>query len=291
MIFPVEIVMDRATLVIVCWAVFGFLLLLFWMPALMARLGATRFTYSGPTNVPEEDPLEKEPDYHFWSSQLHALGYEMVGDLRLQMDFVANQWRANSWVRLLHSPAHQTFAFLQKFPDPFNIWRGIEFVTYMNDEGLTVTKNLPPQLASEDPNILIQGRDAFILSELEAEHLQTLDELKRSGRRPDTEPSPEKLLAVMERLENETGKKESRDLAGRFLSLNLMIHATASVPTAWVFGLAHWSLALTNIILLIVMQLGETVQRRQQAMITRESIKQIISRSHSLQLPDRETSE
>ena len=76
-------------LVIVCWAVFGFLLLLFWMPALLARLGATRFTYSGPTNVPEEDPLEKEPDYHFWSAQLHALGYEMVGDLRLQTRAVA----------------------------------------------------------------------------------------------------------------------------------------------------------------------------------------------------------
>lgn len=270
--------MDKAMLTTLCWALFALLVIIFWVPALIAKLGGTRFVYLGPSNVPDPDPLEREPDYEFWASQLRDLDYELVGDVRLQMDFVGNQWRINSWHRLFYSSAKSTYVLLQKFPDPFNIWRGIEFVTLLSDDGFLVTKNLTPQLFPEDLSIVLQGDDTFVLEDLEKLHLTMAEELRRKGRRPEPEPTVEHLLRSMERLENQTAKFESERLAGRFLSVNFIIHVAVSIPLAYAVSFGHWLLALTNLILLIIMQFGESLQNRQTAFIMRESIRQVLTR-------------
>lgn len=270
--------MDKSMITTLCWVLFAVLVIIFWLPAVIAKMGGTRFTYLGPSNVPEPDPLEREPDYEFWVSQLRDLGYELVGDVRLQMDFVGNQWRVNSWHRLFYSPAKFTHVLLQKFPDPFNLWRGVEFVTLLSDDGFLVTKNLTPQLFPDDLSIILQGDDTFILEDLEKMHLAMVEELRRQGRRPEPEPPADHLLRSMERLENQTAKQEAERIAGRYLQVNFIIHVSISIPAAYALSLGHWLLPLINLVMLIVLQLGESLQNRQTAFIMRESIRQILTR-------------
>jgi hypothetical protein len=270
--------MDKAMVTTISWTVFGLLLIIFWLPALIARMGGTRFSYLGPSPVPEPDPLEREPDYEFWATQLRDLGYELIGDVRLQMDFVENSWRINSWHRLFYSPEKTTHVLVQKFPQPFQIWRGVEFISILNDDTIVVTKNLPPQIVPDDPSFVLQGDNTFILADLEKTHLDTLEAARRSGRRPETEVGVDKILSGMERLENRTAKQEAERLAGKYLSVNFIIHVCVSIPTAYAMSFGHWSLAVTNIVLLGVMQLGDSIQKNQMGTMMRESLRSVVTR-------------
>src|SRR5262249_55809515 len=139
------------------------------------------------------------------------------------------------------------------------------FVTRLSDGGLLVTRNIPVRPNDPESPVLDQGLESFELAEVEALHLQTLDDMRRRGLRPDADNSLEALLRALETAWGPGVRRASQQLGKRYLAAHFIIHGCVSLPAGYFMGPGSWGLPLSNLILCLIMRIGESAQRRQKA--------------------------
>jgi hypothetical protein len=159
-------------------------------------------------------------------------------------------------------------------PDPWHLWREVAFITRLSDGGLVLTRNVPVTLRDDGELVLEQGLDSFDLMEVEQHHFQTLETLRRRGQRPEADNSLDHLLRALAAAGEATIRRGSQHLAKKFLALHVIIHGCISLPAGYFAGIGHWGLPLTNLILCIIMRIGETAEKRRTAFFMRKTMQQ-----------------
>ena len=256
---------DKDTALVVLWGATILLVGWTWFPAIIAALGGGRYHLRGVERTGYEFPAADDPIYEIWAAQLQQLGYEGVGVGVARVEFLEDQWRVEGPFRVFHSMQKQVHVLVQKMPDPWSVWREVTFITRLFDGGLVLTRNVPVRPSEEESPVIQHGVESTDLAEVEQHHLETVEKLRRGGRRADSDSSLEGLLRALEETARPAVRANAARLGKRFLALHFIIHGCISLPAAYYAGLDHWGLPLTNLVLAVVMRIGETAQKRQTA--------------------------
>src|SRR5262249_25644598 len=126
---------DDTTATIVLWGATVLLLGWTWFPAVVAALGGTRYRIRGAERTEDFLPSPNEPDCEAWAEQVRNLGYGVAAAGVGRIEYLEAEWRVDSPFRLYYAPQKYTFVLLQKMPDPWNLWREVDFVTRLSDGG------------------------------------------------------------------------------------------------------------------------------------------------------------
>lgn len=266
--------MDKTTALVACWTATVLLLGWTWFPAIVAALGGTRYRLQAAERTEDFVPSPHEPDVEVWVDQVRQLGYGVAAAGLGRIEYLEAEWRIDAPFRLYYAPQKYTYVILQKMPDPWNFWREVLFVTRLSDGGLLITRNVPVRPREPDAAVLDQGLESFELAEVEALHLGTLDALRRRGQRPDADNSIDGLMAALEAANAPGVQRAAQQMGKRFLAMHFIIHGCVSLPAGYFAGLTGWELPLSNLVLCLVMRIGELVQRRQIAFATRAMLRQ-----------------
>jgi hypothetical protein len=260
---------DKTTALVVLWGATVLLLGWTWFPAIVAAMGGTRCRLRAIERTEDFPPDRDEPDLGVWLEQVRNLGYSIAGTGVGRVEYLESEWRIDGRFRLYYSPQKYTFVLLQKMPDPWNFWREVLFVTRLTDGLILITRNLPVRPSEPESGVLEQGLESFDLSEVEALHLETLDSLRKRGLRPDADNSVDGLMAALEAATAPGVKRISQQLGKKYLALHFIIHGCISLPAGYFGAKEPWALPLTNLILCLIMRIGESAQRRQIAYANR----------------------
>jgi hypothetical protein len=256
---------DKDTALVVLWGATILLVGWTWFPAIVSALGGARYSLRGIERTGYEFPAPDDLIYEVWATQLQQLGYEGVGVGAARVEFLEDQWRVEGQFRVFHSIQKQVYVLVQKMPDPWRIWREVTFITRLSDSGLVMTRNVPARPSGEETAVIQQGVESNELAEVENLHLETVEKLRRRGQRAESDSSLEGLLHALEEAARPAVRANAAHLGKRFLALHFIIHGCISLPAAYYAGLGHWGLPLTNLVLAVVMRIGETAQKRQTA--------------------------
>ncbi len=265
-----------ANFIIVLWGVTILVLAWTWIPALIAALGGTRYLCGG-VNEPENlEPTENEPDYAYWVFQLQEMGYEPLGKGWVRVDFAGHEWSLYTVLRVFYHKQHQIFAVLQRVPAPFYFWPGASFVTCFTDGRLLFTDNNEAVSPFPDDDFIRQGVVSLDLAHVEEFHLATTEALRGKGLRPDKEASMDTLIHAMQTHVGPEVRRHHARNGTQYIFAHSLIHVCVSAPAvlATNMNLTHWSLPLTNLVLGLILLLGESAQKRQYARMVRAAMRQ-----------------
>jgi hypothetical protein len=264
---------DQDTLVIIVWGLAALVLAWTWVPAFIAALGGTRYS-CGVSNAEHSlEPSAREPDYSFWAEQLLALGYEPLGAGWMRVSFAGPEWSLFSVVRVFNNTAKNCYAYMEKAPAPFNFWPGAVFATCFANGALLLTDNNRAVEPHPDDECIRQGIVTLKLAEVEAFHLATLEALRGLGRKPDPELNAEALLHATEQHDGPEARRTHSRAGTQYLFAHGLIHICVSIPAAYLLGFAHWSVPLANLVLALVLLLGESSQKRHYARAVRAALR------------------
>jgi hypothetical protein len=244
-----------------------------WVPALISALGGTRYSCGGSDDTNGMDPSPNQPDYSFWAEQLLALGYEPLGAGWMQINFAGPEWSQRSIVRIFTNASKNSYAYMQKAPAPFNFWPGAIFATCLVDGGILLTDNNLTADPHPDDAFIRQGTVSLKLADVEALHLATQEALRQIGRKPDSDLSVDTLLHAAERHFGPEAKRIEGRSATQYLFAHGLIHLCVSIPPAYLMGVLHPYVALANLVLSLVMLIGESSQKRQYASAVRAALR------------------
>ncbi len=260
------------------WTLFAILIIWTWCPALIAWMGGTKSFYTGPSPVPEKDPFLNAPDYLYWQIPLHQADYTLIGDIFYSIRFFSSHWQMNNLARLYYSRQLNTWAILHRSPEPINTWNTIEFITLLSDGGMVLTKNIqidPGEGDENDNEMILIGHPSFNFTEIEGIHVEELAQLRRSGRKSDSDSDAERLLQQRKLRTDPLIKEESQALAKKFFSLSSILHASVSIPIVYILGIGTWAFPLVNISFILIMRLGEWSTKKQIAWNTQMAFREL----------------
>jgi hypothetical protein len=264
---------DKDTVLVALWTAAILLIGWTWFPAIIGALGGGRYQLRGVQRVENFPANTNDPDYEMWAAQLFHLGYEGVGIGTARIEFFEDQWRIEAPTRVFYSRSKYIHALVRKMPEPWNWWRDVMFVSRLSGGAILMTHNHEMPASEPGSPVFQQGMETFDLVELEQMHLTTLEEFRRRGLRPDSDPDLESLLRALEEAAQPSVKAGAARLGKRFLALHFIIHGCVSLPAGYYAGLAHWGLPLTNLVLALVMRIGESAQKRQIASAFRQAMR------------------
>jgi hypothetical protein len=264
---------DVKTAIIVLWGLTVLVLAWTWVPALIAALGGTRYLCGGTNDTHGTEAASAQPDYAFWAEQLESLGYEPIGHGWMRINFAGQDWSLFTPVRVFRNSQKQCFAFMQKAPAPYYFWPGAVFATCWADGGLLLSDNNLAAQPHPDDDFIKQGVVTLKLSDVEDLHLATMEVLKRRGRKPDAELNLETLLHAAERHFAPESKKHYGRAGTQYLFAHGLIHICVSAPAAYISGITHWTVPLANLVLALILLLGESAQKRQYARAVRAALR------------------
>jgi hypothetical protein len=264
---------DDQAIVYILWGVAILVLAWTWVPAFISSMGGTRYLVGFSNDVTGLEPSPREPDYSYWAQQLLDLGYEPVGTGWIRVNFAGPTWAIWSPVRVFRKPSVGTFAYVSRAPAPYYFWPGAVFATCLADGRLlTSDNNRAADLDVEDEHIK-QGMVTLDLAALEAQHQEALDALKRSGFRPEGDLNIETLMRALERHEGPEARRAHARAGTNYLFAHGLIHICVSIPTAYLLGIMHWSVPLSNLVLALALITGENSQKRVYAQAVRSAMR------------------
>ncbi len=264
---------DQTTVVVISWTLAALLIAWTWVPALISALGGTKYSCGGTNDINNMEPSAAQPDYSFWAEQLLSLGYEPLGSGWMRINFAGPEWSQQSVLRVFVNASKNCYAFMQKAPTPFNFWPGAIFATCLVDGGILLTDNNVAADPHPDDALIRQGIVSLKLEDVEALHLATQQALRQIGRKPDSDLSMETLLHAAERHFGAEAKRVEARNATQFLFAHGLIHLCVSLPPAYLMGVTHPYVALANVVLCLVMLIGESSQKRQYARAVRSALR------------------
>ncbi len=264
-------VIDPDVVVTILWGVAILVVAWTWIPALIAALGGTKYLSNGVNDPDHLEPTAKEPDYAYWVYQLQELGYEPLGQGWIRVDFAGHEWSLYTVLRVFYHKQNQCYAILQRVPAPFYFWPGASFITCFSDGRMLFTDNNEAVSPFPDDEFIRQGVVSLDLADVQELHLATMEALRGKGLRPDTEANIETLLQAMQTHIGPEVRRHHAHNGTQYLFAHLLIHVCVSAPAAFVthMNFAHWSLPLTNLVLAVILLVGESAQKRQYARMVR----------------------
>jgi hypothetical protein len=256
---------------ILIWGIAILVVSLTWIPALLASLGASRYTNGGEDSA-DLEPASQEFDYRYWYDQVVSLGYEPIGTAWMSITFNGPKWRTDMKSRVFYSRAKQTFLVVQKQPSPQNVWWLNLFITCFADGGLLLTHNTADEPPQEE-EYTVQGMESDKLAAVEALHLQKLEELRESGRRLESDHSLDALLKFIEQNAGPAARQVAVREGQSYLLSHLTVHATMTFLMAMLLGIAHVAVATVNLVLAIMFWGSEYLQARQAGQLMRQKLR------------------
>jgi hypothetical protein len=264
---------DEKTAIVVLWGFTALIMAWTWIPALISALGGTRYQCGGTNDTHGMAITAAELDYSFWAEQLGDLGYEPIGQGWMRINFAGPEWSLYTPIRIFAHRQKQCFAYMQKAPAPYNFWPGAVFATCWADGGLLLSDNNLADRPYPDDEFIKQGTVTLKLSEVENLHLATMEVLRRGGRKPDPDLGIETLLHAAEKHMTPEAKKHHGRAGTQYLFAHGLIHICVSTPAAYISGITHWSVPLANLVLALILFLGESAQKRQYAQAVRAALR------------------
>jgi hypothetical protein len=253
---------DREQLSVLFWGLTLLVLTIVWLPAIISKMGGTRIRVQGPLKLPDPDPMLKEPDFNQWADRLRFQRYEILSAYSVQVDFVESSWRRTSFWRFFRSPNLPITAIMNKAPEPLNLWLTVELVTLLQNEFVLVSTNSLGQSPYDPERVLFESINTFDFAELERVHRERLEILKREGIRAEGDQSEEAVCEVLQRNLRESLLPQAKEASGKFLMLNLIIHASASLPFFYWLKPTHFAVPLINLAVASLLRFSELMERR-----------------------------
>jgi hypothetical protein len=264
--------MNLNTALVGLWALAAIILAWTFVPALLASIGGTRFLNGETPEGWIQEPPASEVDYAYWRDQLLELGYELLGDAWVRIDFAGENWSLRSRERVFRNPSKHCYAIMQKAAPPFNFWPGVIFATCWADGRLLTTDNNLAADPHPDDEFIRQGMVGLTLDPVEEFHLATMEALRRTGAKADPELTLETLLQSCRQHFGVEARRHYGRQATQYLFAHGLIHICLSTPIVYVMGMGHWSVPLANIVLALLLMFGESSQKRQYALAAREAL-------------------
>lgn len=253
------------------WALTIVMMAWTWVPSLFAAVGSTRYRDAG-TEDTELAPGPREDDYAFWFDQLRERGYAPLGHGVVRLFNASERWVSETPMRVLHSKSKKWHAFVHKGDPPFDFWMFTTIATVLADGGLVMTTSAPLAEPTISDDYVRVGVPTMNFAELEEHHQKILARVRDTQPWPDSDQSLENLLRVM-REKMEPSLREFHRRAGKgYLVVNAIFHGCVTLPTAWVLGLGHWGVPVSNLVLYFVMRYGQAFQDAQVARLLKERL-------------------
>jgi len=263
---------DPNTQTFLLWALAILVMAWTWIPALVSALGGTRLSH-GLTSQAAGSDQTAGPDEALWANQLTQLGYEPIGAGWLRVNFAGSEWALYTPVRVFRNASANIYAFMQKAPAPFHFWPGAVFATCWSDGVLLLTDNNSNAEPDFEDEFIRQGIVTLNLADIETIHRNVTEAMIRSGRRPDSDSSPEALFLALQRYLGPEAKRAHGRAGTQYLFVHILIHLCASMPSLTLVSLTHWSLPFINLILALILGLGESSHKRQYARAVRAAFR------------------
>lgn len=264
---------DQTTIVIILWGAAALVLAWTWVPALISSLGGTRYLNGWSNDTSMMAPSEREPDYSFWAEQLLAMGYEPLGSGWVRINFAGKEWAIFASVRVFKNASKNCYAYMERAPAPFFFWPGAIFATCFPDGQLLITDNNRDAQPDPDDLYIRQGMVTLNLVDTETYHLATLAALRQLARKPDPDMSMDTLMHSLAKHDGAEARSVHSRASTQYLFAHGLIHICISIPTGYLLGLMNWSVPLSNLVLALVMLMGESSQKRQYARAVRAAMR------------------
>ncbi len=276
---------DPNSLAILLWSAAVIIIGWTWLPAVISSLGGTRYKTGGGSNILSLEGHEREIDYLFWANQLVQLEYEPLSACWFRIQYAGTEWVTTIPVRVFFNLRKQSFAYVHQAPAPLWFWPGAIFVTIFSEGGMLTTDNNVDSQPDLDNLLVQQGMVTLDLRELEALHLATLQQLRTQGNHPDTDMSIESFLAAASTHFAPLAQRHYSRAATQYVFAHALIHVCVTIPAAYIAGIQHWTVPLSNVVLGLVLFLGESAQRRQYARAVRLAFREKQAQSEKIDEP------
>lgn len=195
----------------------------------------------------------------------------------MRISYHGPDWRYETQVRVFYSRSVRSYAFIQRQPRPLDIWWLTMFATCWTDGSLLLTNNG----ADEPPggtDFVVQGMETTDLSAVEELHRREQTKRIAAGMRPDVTGDLETLLAATAAHAGPAARIRNARLGRSYLATRAAVHVMSSVPAAFSSGIDHWAVPITNVIIALMLGIGESARRRQNAAILRDAVRKLTGR-------------